>query len=35
MPATIQRSNNEYLGSVMYEAICAEDRLPEEGGDEQ
>lgn len=35
MPATIQRSNNEYLASIMYEAVCAEDRLPTEGGDEQ
>lgn len=35
MPATIQMSNNEYLGSIMYEAVCAEDRLPTEGGDEK
>ena len=35
MPAAIQRSNNEFLGSLMYEAICAEDRLPAEGGDGQ
>ena len=27
MPVTIQRSENEYLGSFMYEILCAEDRL--------
>ena len=35
MPATLQRSDNEYLGSVMYEAICAEGHLPAEGEDKQ
>lgn len=35
MPAAIQRSGNAYLGSVMYEAIHAEDRQQSEAGDEQ
>lgn len=31
MPAAILKSENEYLGSFMYEIVCAQDRLVAEG----
>ena len=35
MLATLQRSENKYLGSVVYGAIYAEDRLLTEGEDKR
>ena len=35
MPAAIQRSENDYLESFVYEVVCAEGCLPADGEDKQ